>query len=68
MSSFMEAFANPGATEQFTERMAQMKEDPTLKPILAEIDADPSAMMKYVMKFGLLSFLLQINLCVCEVC
>ncbi|CAF2157445.1 ankyrin repeat domain-containing protein 2B [Brassica rapa] len=47
MSSFMEAFANPGATEQFTERMAQMKEDPTLKPILAEIDADPSAMMKY---------------------
>ena len=51
MSSFMEAFANPGATEQFTERMAQMKEDPTLKPILAEIDADPSAMMKYVMNF-----------------
>ncbi|KAJ4889124.1 ankyrin repeat-containing 2B [Raphanus sativus] len=47
MSSFMEVFANPGATEQFTERMAQMKEDPTLKPILAEIDADPSAMMKY---------------------
>ncbi|CAH8363667.1 unnamed protein product [Eruca vesicaria subsp. sativa] len=47
MSSFMEAFANPGATEQFAERMAQMKEDPALKPILAEIDADPSAMMKY---------------------
>ncbi|KAG2323287.1 hypothetical protein Bca4012_058776 [Brassica carinata] len=47
MSTFMEAFANPGATEQFAERMAHMKEDPALKPILAEIDADPSAMMKY---------------------
>lgn len=64
MSSFMEAFANPGATEQFTERMAQMKEDPTLKPILAEIDADPSAMMKYVMR----SFFIEIiNLFVCLV-
>ncbi|XP_024016425.1 ankyrin repeat domain-containing protein 2B [Eutrema salsugineum] len=49
MSPFLEAFGNPAATEQFAERMAQMKEDPVLKPILAEIDAsgDPSAMMKY---------------------
>lgn len=49
MSPFLEALGNPAATEQFAERMAQMKEDPELKPILAEIDAGgPSAMMKYV--------------------
>lgn len=48
MSPFLEALGNPAATEQFAERMAQMKEDPELKPILAEIDAGgPSAMMKY---------------------
>ncbi|XP_010515096.1 PREDICTED: ankyrin repeat domain-containing protein 2B-like [Camelina sativa] len=48
MSPFLEALGNPAATEQFAERMAQMKDDPELKPILAEIDAGgPSAMMKY---------------------
>ncbi|CAN8270872.1 unnamed protein product [Cochlearia groenlandica] len=47
VSPFLEALNNPGATEQFAARMAQMKEDPELKPILAEIDSDPSAMMKY---------------------
>ncbi|KAJ4898901.1 Ankyrin repeat domain-containing protein 2 [Raphanus sativus] len=48
MSPFLDAFSNPGTAEQFTERMARMKEDPELKPILDEIDAGgPSAMMKY---------------------
>ncbi|KAL0698420.1 hypothetical protein Bca4012_054542 [Brassica carinata] len=48
MSPFLEAFSNPETAEHFTERMARMKEDPDLKPILDEIDAGgPSAMMKY---------------------
>ncbi|CAH8314853.1 unnamed protein product [Eruca vesicaria subsp. sativa] len=48
MSPFLEAFSNPETAEHFTERMARMKEDPELKPILDEIDAGgPSAMMKY---------------------
>ena len=49
MSPFLEAFSNPETAEHFTERMARMKEDPELKPILDEIDAGgPSAMMKLV--------------------
>ncbi|CAN8257793.1 unnamed protein product [Cochlearia groenlandica] len=48
MSPFLEAMGNNGGTEQFAERMAQMKEDPELKPILAEIETGGSdAMMKY---------------------
>uniref|UniRef100_A0A0D3BK51 STI1/HOP DP domain-containing protein n=1 Tax=Brassica oleracea var. oleracea TaxID=109376 RepID=A0A0D3BK51_BRAOL len=48
MSPFLEAFSNPETAEHLTERMARMKEDPELKPILDEIDAGgPSAMMKY---------------------
>ncbi|KAG2241952.1 hypothetical protein Bca4012_015680 [Brassica carinata] len=48
MSPFLDAFSNPETAEHFTERMARMKEDPELKPILDEIDAGgPSAMMKY---------------------
>ncbi|CAN8327781.1 unnamed protein product [Cochlearia groenlandica] len=48
MSPFLDAFSNPETAEHFTERMARMKEDPALKPILDEIDAGgPSAMMKY---------------------
>ncbi|KAJ4871383.1 Ankyrin repeat domain-containing protein 2 [Raphanus sativus] len=48
MSPFLEAFSNPETAEHFTERMARMKQDPELKPILDEIDAGgPSAMMKY---------------------
>lgn len=70
MSPFLEALGNPGATEQFAERMAQMKDDPELKPILAEIDAGgPSAMMKYertkivssVRKYGVYFFVLLRN-------
>ena len=49
MSPFLEAFSNPETAEHLTERMARMKEDPELKPILDEIDAGgPSAMMKSV--------------------
>ncbi|KAJ4914003.1 Ankyrin repeat domain-containing protein 2 [Raphanus sativus] len=48
MSPFLDAFSNPETAENFTERMARLKEDPELKPILDEIDAGgPSAMMKY---------------------
>ncbi|KAF8101080.1 hypothetical protein N665_0210s0015 [Sinapis alba] len=48
MSPFLDAFSNPETAEHFTERMARLKEDPELKPILDEIDAGgPSAMMKY---------------------
>lgn len=51
MSPFLDAFSNPETAEHFSERMARMKEDPELKPILDEIDAGgPSAMMKWVMQ------------------
>ncbi|XP_010526861.1 PREDICTED: ankyrin repeat domain-containing protein 2B-like [Tarenaya hassleriana] len=48
MSHLVENLTNPETTEQFAERMARMKEDPSLKPMLDEIEAGgPSAMMKY---------------------
>ena len=48
MSGMLESFANPVGAEQLKERMARIKEDPSLKPILDEIEAGgPSAMMKY---------------------
>lgn len=51
MSPFLDAFSNPETAEHFTERMARMKEDPELKPILDEIDAGgPPAMMKLVIQ------------------
>ncbi|KAJ4866377.1 Ankyrin repeat domain-containing protein 2 [Raphanus sativus] len=37
MSPFLEAFSNPETAEHFTERMARMKQDPELKPILDEL-------------------------------
>ncbi|ONK56072.1 uncharacterized protein A4U43_C10F3850 [Asparagus officinalis] len=47
MSGMLESFTNPN-TEQIEERMARMKEDPSLKPILDEIETGgPAAMMKY---------------------
>ncbi|KAG2321705.1 hypothetical protein Bca52824_014918 [Brassica carinata] len=49
MSPFLDAFSSPETAEHFTERMARMKEDPELKPILDDIDAGgPSAMMKWL--------------------
>ncbi|KAM7265889.1 hypothetical protein ACFE04_003572 [Oxalis oulophora] len=48
MSQVLESFANPSQTNQLEERMARIKEDPSLKPILEEIETGgPAAMMRY---------------------
>ncbi|CAA6664195.1 unnamed protein product [Spirodela intermedia] len=48
MSRMLENLTNPSSAEQLKERMARIKEDPSLKPILDEIETGgPSAMMKY---------------------
>ncbi|KAG0447379.1 hypothetical protein HPP92_028370 [Vanilla planifolia] len=48
MSSMLENLTNPAHKEQLEERMTKLREDPSLKPILDEIESgDPSVMMKY---------------------
>ncbi|KAK1276696.1 Ankyrin repeat domain-containing protein 2 [Acorus gramineus] len=48
MSSMLENLTNPSHKEVLEERMTKIKEDPSLKPILDEIETGgPSAMMKY---------------------
>ncbi|KAK6916856.1 Ankyrin repeat [Dillenia turbinata] len=49
MSSMFENLTNPSShRDQLEERMARIKEDPSLKPILDEIEAGgPAAMMRY---------------------
>ncbi|KAJ7955466.1 Ankyrin repeat domain-containing protein 2 [Quillaja saponaria] len=48
MSSMLESFTNPSNKEQLEERMARIKEDPSLKHILNEIETGgPTAMMRY---------------------
>ncbi|XP_047308532.1 ankyrin repeat domain-containing protein 2B-like [Impatiens glandulifera] len=48
MSNMMENFTNPGNKDQLEERMSRIKDDPTLKPILDEIEkGGPAAMMRY---------------------
>ncbi|KAG2544462.1 hypothetical protein PVAP13_9KG017900 [Panicum virgatum] len=48
MASMLGGLTNPTHKEQLEARIARMKEDPTLKPILDEIEAGgPAAMMKY---------------------
>lgn len=48
MSSMLENLANPAQKEQLEERAARLKEDPSLKPILDEIESGgPAAMMRY---------------------
>ncbi|KAG9130620.1 hypothetical protein Leryth_011868 [Lithospermum erythrorhizon] len=48
MSSMLENLANPAHKDQLEERMARVKEDPSLKPILDEIESGgPAAMMRY---------------------
>lgn len=48
MSGMLENLTNPSHKEQLEERMARIKEDPSLKPILDEIESGgPAAMMKY---------------------
>ncbi|VAI34530.1 unnamed protein product [Triticum turgidum subsp. durum] len=48
MSSMLENLTSPAHKEQLEERMARIKDDPSLKPILDEIErGGPSAMVKY---------------------
>ncbi|GMN50161.1 hypothetical protein TIFTF001_019317 [Ficus carica] len=48
MSTMLESFSNPENKDQLEERMARIKEDPSLKPILDEIETGgPAAMMRY---------------------
>lgn len=47
MSTVLESFSNPANKDQLEERMARIKEDPSLKPILDEIETGgPAAMMR----------------------
>ena len=48
MTSMLESLTNPSHKEQIEERMARIKDDPSLKPILDEIESGgPATMMKY---------------------
>lgn len=48
MSSMLENLANPLRKEQMEQRMALMKEDPSIKHVLEEIETGgPAAMMRY---------------------
>ncbi|XP_022743857.1 ankyrin repeat domain-containing protein 2A-like [Durio zibethinus] len=48
MSSMLDGLTNPQQKEQIEERMARIKEDPSLKHILEEIETGgPTAMMRY---------------------
>lgn len=54
MNSMLESFTNPSNKDELEERMARIKEDPSLKPILEEIETGgPAAMMR----LGMLDFL-----------
>lgn len=47
MSGMLSNLTNPAHKEQLEQRMAQVREDPTLKPVLEEIETGgPAAMMK----------------------
>ncbi|KAL8553662.1 hypothetical protein ACS0TY_002097 [Phlomoides rotata] len=48
MSGMLESFTNPTNKSQLEDRMSRIKEDPSLKPILDEIESGgPAAMMRY---------------------
>ena len=52
MSGMLENLVNPASRDVLEERMAQIKEDPSLKPILEEIETGgPAAMMRSDFKF-----------------
>lgn len=47
MSGMLQSLTNPANKDQLEERMARVKEDPSLKPILDEIESGgPAAMMR----------------------
>jgi len=48
MSAMLESFSNPSNKDQLEERMTRIKEDPSLKHILEEIETGgPAAMMRF---------------------
>ncbi|CAM0952374.1 unnamed protein product [Alopecurus aequalis] len=48
MSSMLENLTSPAHNKQLEEQMARLKDDPSLKPILEEMESDgPAAMVKY---------------------
>lgn len=48
MSGMLQSLTNPAHKEQIEARMAHVRDDPTLKPVLEEIESGgPAAMMKY---------------------
>ena len=52
MSSMLESLTSPSHKDQLEERMARIKEDPALKPILEEIETGgPAAMMRLQILF-----------------
>ena len=49
MSSMLESLTNPQQKDQIEERMSRIKDDPSLKHILEEIETGgPTAMMRWV--------------------
>lgn len=47
MSGMLQNLSNPAHKQQLEERMAQVRDDPSLKPVLEEIETGgPAAMMK----------------------
>lgn len=47
MSGMLENLSNPSQRDQLEERMSRIREDPSLKPILDEIEnGGPAAMMR----------------------
>lgn len=47
MSQMLESFASPANKDQLEERMSRIREDPSLKPILEEIESGgPAAMIR----------------------
>lgn len=52
MSGMLENLVNPAQKDLLEERMSRIKEDPSLKPILEEIETGgPAAMMRLDFKF-----------------
>ena len=53
MSAMLESFSNPSNKDQLEERMTRIKEDPSLKHILEEIETGgPAVMMRFRSNFS----------------
>ena len=51
MSSMLDSLTNPQHKDQIEERMTRIKEDPSLKHILEEIETGgPAAMMRWMIE------------------